>query len=211
MMLASTARAQQVDFGVTTGFQSAIWYPNVPGGGARLGFLIGGHASIFLNERIVIKPGLVLSQKGTWLSVKSIPNTTLALTADYISLPALAKFYITRGFHAQIGPQFSYLIASASKANGTKTQASNLKEQVFITPFDMGAVFGLGYEFRSTFTVAINFDISFVNLIKDQEGLATHVRDLQWINSSEDFPKATSNGALQFVFSYNFTKNRSAF
>ena len=214
LFLSTTIQAQNVDFGVTTGFQVSVWaVDEVPSSIGRLGFLIGGHASIFLNERIVIKSGLLLSQKGTWLDLEDINSEdTHALTSDYLSLPILAKLYITKGLHVQAGPQFSYLIASAAKIGTVKTENGNLKQQRLIRPVDAGMVFGLGYEFQSTFTFAINFDISFVNLIKDADAFEERVREeFPLVNFDGEFPERTRNGALQFVFSYNFTKNRSAF
>lgn len=212
IVVCATTQAQNVDFGVTAGFQSAIWYPGIPGDGGRLGFILGGHASIFLIERLVIKSGLVFSQKGAWLSLDSdIDGDIGTLSSDYISLPILAKYYITKGFHAQIGPQISYLTASSSKTDGVKNTGGNLKKQGYVRPLDAGVIFGLGYEFRSTFTFAINFDLSFVNLIKDRSALARHIDNLGWIDQPSDVPDNTTNGALQFVFSYNFTKNRSPF
>ena len=211
LFLCFAARAQNVDFGVTAGFQVSGWANEVvPSYVGRLGFLVGAHASVFINERFVVKPGLMLSQKGTWLADESIENTTFALTSDYLSLPILAKFYITKGFHVQAGPQISYLVASATKINTAKTE--DLKQQGIIRPLDVGVVFGLGYEFRSTFMFAINFDASFINLLKDADRFETVVREeFEDMTFTDDFPETTSNGALQLVFSYNFTKNRSAF
>ena len=212
MIFSSHVRAQNVDFGLTAGFQFAFWGANdIYNSLGRLGFVAGGHASVFINNRFVVKPALLFSQKGTWFANVDGQNDgdTYALTSDYVSIPILAKWYITKGLHAQAGPQLSYLLTSKSKQGG-EVQA-DLKERGYVKPIDVGIVFGLGYEFRSTFTIGMNFDVSFIDLIDNREGFENHVRnELRWIEN-RSFPKDLHNTALQFTFSYNFTKNRSAF
>ena len=213
MTLSTTVRAQNIDFGVTTGFQFAFWgMSDIPNSLGRLGFMVGGHSSIFLNDRLVIKPALLCFQKGTWFT--GVPNQPTSefysLTSDYLSIPVLAKFYVTKGLHVQAGPQVSYLLFSKSKQGGE--EQANLKERGYIKSLDVGAVFGLGYEFKSTFTIGMNFDVSFLDIIDDRAGLEEHVRnELGWIDDQDRFPNDLHNWALQFTFSYNFTKNRSAF
>ena len=214
IMLSSTARAQNVDFGVTAGFQFGTWGAfDIPNSTVRAGLIVGGHASVFLNDRLVVKPALLFSQKGTgFTGVKGQPDFKYySLTSDYLSLPILAKFYVTKGLHAQAGPQLSYLLVSKSKQGDDGVQA-DLKERGYIKPFDAGIVFGLGYEFRSTFTFGMNFDVSFIDIVNDRRGLENHVRnDLKWIATDQRFPNDLHNWTWQFTFSYNFTKNRSAF
>ena len=204
MTIGSTARAQDVDFGVTTGFQFASWGAfDIPNSGFRLGLVLGGHASVFLNDRLVIKPALLFSQKGAGFNDVDGQQSGefYSLTSDYLSVPILAKFYMTKGLHAQAGPQFSYLIASKSKQGSEGVQA-DLKEREYIKPFDAGVVFGLGYEFRSTFTLGLNFDVSFIDIVDDRAGLESHVRnDLGWITSQDRFPIDLHNWTWQFTFS----------
>lgn len=209
-----STRAQNVDFGVTTGIQSTSWgvfdIPNTIG---RPGLLFGPHASVFLNERIVVKSGLLLSQEGVWFgdeNIDRVPKDDIhALTADYLSIPILAKYYMTRGFHVQAGPRLSYLLVSKAKINGREVR--NLKDLGVIKNIDAGILTGLGYEFNSTFTIGINFDFSFVDLVKDRSAFAGYVEnEVGWIDSGT-FPNDLHAWTWQFTFSYNFTKNRSAF
>lgn len=212
MVICSTGKAQNVDFGLTTGFQFTFWGLNdIPNSIGRLGLLAGGHASVFLNDRIVIKSALLFSQKGTWFTnVDGQPDGELyTLSSDYLSLPVLAKFYLTKGLHVQAGPQLSYLIAAKSKQGSNGIQR-DLKKSGYIKSIDAGVLLGLGYEFASTFTIGVNFDLSFVDLIDDRAGFADHVRRLGWMENGT-FPKDLHNSTWQFTFSYNFTKNRSAF
>ena len=211
LVVISTVRAQNVDFGLTAGFQFSTGYTvgnSLPNSSIRTGILAGGHASLFLNERIVIKSALLFSQKGMTMTREEDDERRI-IANDYLTLPIVAKLYITKGFHVQIGPQASYLVTSNSKLGDRKF---NLKRADYLKPIDFGVVFGLGYEFKSTFTFALNFDVGLINVIDNRETFEAHMDGvLEWRGIQGNLPERLSNTTFQFVFGYNFTKNRSAF
>ena len=109
------------------------------------------HGSVFVNVPISggfrFQPELMYSAQGTKAGVRSSTESNLAGINEYdfhyVSLPLMFQWMATKGFFAELGPQFSYL----SSANGDRQNADdvNLKDLDYVKKTDVAGAAGIGY------------------------------------------------------------------
>ncbi|MCL1933775.1 MAG: PorT family protein [Candidatus Azobacteroides sp.] len=90
---------------------------------------------------------------------------------DYLSLPIMLKFYVTKDVNIEAGPFFSYLLGvspDASVINGAQILLSDLKNG-----FDVGLGIGAGFEMKSGLTFGARYSL----------GLSNMADNLAWKNS----------------------------
>jgi hypothetical protein len=110
-----------------------------------------------------IQPELLFSQQGFSFGGESV-------TFNYLSLPILAKFYVTNGINLEVGPSFNYMLSaspSTATIGGSEIDNANLKGSK-----DIGLVFGAGYEMKT----GLIFDLRY------NYGLSAVASNLAWKN-----------------------------
>jgi hypothetical protein len=123
----------------------------------KVGFQFGAYLKIMTSEKFGIQPELIYSQMGA-----SAPTgQTGSLNLNYLSIPVLLRFNVTKNFSLQAGPQLGVLLA-ASQSNGSTT--IDTKDATNAT--DLGGAFGFGLDFGK-FNVGARYYLGFSNLIKD--------------------------------------------
>jgi len=137
-----TANAQTPD--VKLGAKAGLNISNLTNSDAssRTSMHIGAVAEIFINEKFSIQPELLYSAQGAKGDVMSISENggyikKETLKLDYITVPVMAKYYITEGLNLQAGPQFAFNV-------NAKLLGEDIKDD--IKSFDFGVNFGAGYE-----------------------------------------------------------------
>jgi hypothetical protein len=84
-------------------------------------FHIGGVMEALYNDKIAIQPEIVYSAQGfTYSEDSEMRNITLA----YINVPIMVKYYLTKGFAIEAGPQIGFLNSAKLKStrNGENTE-----------------------------------------------------------------------------------------
>ncbi|MDR1938377.1 MAG: PorT family protein [Tannerellaceae bacterium] len=94
-----------------------------------------------------------------------------AISFDYLSLPIMAKLYVTENFNIEAGPYFAYLLGVSP--NSTVIEGAQINLSVVKGGFDMGVGFGLGYEMKMGLTLGARYAL----------GLSGMDTNLPWKNN----------------------------
>lgn len=154
VMTFALTNAQQTKFGVKAGLNLTTFAGgNYYDAKSLVGFQVGGFAEIKIIERLSIQPEVLFSTQGAKLDGGSLGDFDSKL--NYINIPVLAKFYITKQFTAEAGPQIGFLVSAKSNGNDAK---DNFKS------FDTGFNFGLGYNFTENVSVGLRYTVGLANI-----------------------------------------------
>lgn len=152
----TNVNAQEVKFGVKGGINFAYLAGDNTGGvdpitDLNFGFL----AEIPISEKFSFQPELMFSGQGSKVSL------------NYLNIPLMGKYYLTKGFSLEAGPQIGYLLSA--KKNKTDVKSS-------FNTIDFGVNFGLGYKFDNGlyFGVRYNLGLSDINNV---DGLSDENRN----------------------------------
>jgi len=166
--------AQDVKFGVKAGLNIASINGNDANADARTSLHIGVVSELKIGDQFSIQPELLYSEQG------AVVQDFSKIKLDYLSLPILAKYYITDGFSIEAGPQFSFLVNDIVDfepnvpLNDNDTNAEN---------FDLSAAIGLGYNISSKLFAQARYTVG--------------------VTTIEENPDI-KNGVFQFSLGYQF-------
>jgi opacity protein-like surface antigen len=131
--------AQSIKFGVKSG----VNFATISGEGinvdSRIGFHIGGVAEINVSDKFSVQPELVYSTQGAKL------RDFATIELDYISVPIMAKYHVTKGLSLEFGPQFSFLVNDGIDFENNDAETEDIEAE----NFDLSAGIGLGYKLDS--------------------------------------------------------------
>ena len=155
----------------------------------RFGYEIGFFLSLKLSNKISIKSGLSLSEKGMYLGNAPLyKNKNLHLT--YGILPLLFVYDISKNFKIQTGFEFGYLFSSK-----IFFRSGFLDDDFFDNNIDLGLNLGIRYALLKKARIGLNFSYSLIPIYKNWTG---HFPD-----GSKDYFKVKSlNRTLGLVFNY---------
>lgn len=189
-----SANAQQeVKYGPKAGVNFAN-LSNTESSKMLTGFYVGGVAEIKFSDKFSVQPELMYSAQGakskysdTFSGVTVDYKDTFKL--DYISIPILAKYYIAEGFSVEAGPQFSFLVKSEIKSEGSalgvsETDKTDVKD--FTNSFDFGIGAGVAYDLANGFFANARYNFGLTDVWKENEG------------------KSVNNGVIQVGVGYKF-------
>lgn len=174
--------AQETRFGVKGGLNIT----NITGDSdtnALVGFQVGGFAEIKIIERLAIQPELLYSTQGASYRLIGGHDSSLELKLNYINIPVLAKFYVTKQFTVEGGPQLGFLVSA-------KYFGKNDKDSYNST--DLGFNFGAGYNLTDNFAIGLRYTV----------GLSG-VYDKNY-DDVYDYYESAKNSVLALNLSYKF-------
>lgn len=167
----TTMNAQDVEFGAKVGANFGSIYGNNTENIDPITSIInfGFYAEIPLNEKFSFQPEIMYSIQG--FSVED-DITTL----NYLNLPLMGKYYVTKNLSIEAGPQLGYLLSA-------KDEVANVKGNFRV--FDFGLNFGLGYKLNNglNFGARYNFGLTNINAVSSDK---------------------LRNGVLQLTVGYSF-------
>lgn len=156
MSLSFTAQSQtnssnEAQFGVKGGVNfSNIYNEEVDDNNMLTSFNAGVYAAFPLNDFIAIQPEILYSQKGSQLTYDNVLATGEAkFKLNYIEVPVLAKFNLTKNLNIHAGPYIAYLVDAQVKNEtdgGTFNFEDNFDNDDF-NKFDAGVSAGIGFDF----------------------------------------------------------------
>ena len=102
-------------------------------GDAKVGLAAGAELGYQLNESFAVTAGAIYSMQGT-------KSEGVKLNLDYINIPILANYYITKGLAVKAGIQPAFKVKSEAKEDGVSVDLEGFKS------FDFSIPVGLSYE-----------------------------------------------------------------
>jgi hypothetical protein len=112
LILSTSAQAQLLHFGLKAGLN----YANFSGTEIQTEAITSYHAGLVteikLNEKFAIQPELLYTTQGA--TYETIVGD-LEQELGYLSIPVLAKFYLSKSFSLELGPQASFLLSEKNK------------------------------------------------------------------------------------------------
>lgn len=157
----TNANAQKINFGAKGGLNFAtISGDNIKSTGTVAAFNLGVMSEIPLSEKFSFQPELMFSGQGYSLS-----DDVVAL--NYLNVPLMGKYYLTKGFSVEAGPQLGFLLSA-------KHESIDIKDS--LKTFDFGLNFGLGYKLENGINFGARYNLGLTN-INDVEGSSNKNRN----------------------------------
>ncbi|MCC9065799.1 porin family protein [Flavobacterium piscisymbiosum] len=168
----ASATAQEIKFGVKGGLNFAnISGDNTKGIDVVTAFNFGVVSEIPLSEKFSFQPEIMYSGQGY-----SFDDNTVAL--NYLNIPLMGKYYLTKGLSVEAGPQIGFLLSA-------KNEKTNVKDS--FKTFDFGVNFGLGYKLDNGLNFGARYNLGLTD-----------------INDLEGFSSKNKNGVFQVSVGYFF-------
>ena len=158
MAIAATSAFAQVtgkpSFGINGGLNLSNLYVNEVGDenikpGAHAGF----YAKLPIAGGVSIQPEVVYSMKGSQINYNNVllGSGKYRFNLNYIDVPVLAVFNVTRNFNIHAGPYASFLVSAKVKdvdSEGNVNGVTELNKDNFHS-IDYGAVAGIGFDIEN--------------------------------------------------------------
>ncbi|BDU23371.1 MULTISPECIES: porin family protein [unclassified Flavobacterium] len=145
-----------------------------------VGFTVGGFAEIKVIERLAIQPELLYSAQGARFE-DAFGKYDAKL--NYLNIPVLAKFYITKQFTVEAGPQIGFLLSA-------KIDGEDAKD--FYKSADFGFNFGAGYNFTDNFSAGIRYTVGLSGVYDNDN------------DDLEEYIDSSKNSNLSIYAAYKF-------
>jgi hypothetical protein len=148
----TNVNAQEIKFGAKGGLNFAsIGGDNTGDVDPVTAFNFGLVAEIPISEKFYFQPELMYSGQGY-----SFNDDTIAL--NYLNIPLMGKYYLTKGFSLEAGPQIGFLLSAKNDKTDVKDSFNTV---------DFGVNFGLGYKLDNglNFGARYNLGLSDINNI----------------------------------------------
>ncbi len=187
MFMATKVNAQELKFGAKGGLNIAkvsdLSIEDVHFD-SRIAYHFGLMAEIKLAEKFAVQPELLYSVQG---AKKKKDGVTGTLKLNYITIPVMAKYFVTDGLSLEAGPQLGFRTTAKLTAEiEGREESINLKDD--IKGVDFGVNFGLGYSLKNL-NFGIRYNLGLTDIAKDRE-------------SGDD--ETNKNGVFQVSIGYMF-------
>ncbi|MFD1604105.1 porin family protein [Flavobacterium artemisiae] len=140
--------AQEIKFGVKAGLN----FSTVSGDNTEIDYVTSQHVGILseipLSEKFSFQPEIMYSRQGY-----SFGDDIVAL--NYLNIPLMGKYYITKGFSVEAGPQVGFLLSA-------KNEKTNVKDS--FNTVDFGVNFGLGYKLENGINFGVRYNLGLTNI-----------------------------------------------
>ncbi|KAA5821423.1 PorT family protein [Algibacter amylolyticus] len=158
----SHVNAQDIQFGGKLGINFATINGDNTGTLDPITSLVnfGVVAEMPINEKFAFLPELMYSIQGF-----SVGDDVVAL--NYLNLPLMGKYYISKGFSVEAGPQIGFLLSAKDEDIDVKDNFKTV---------DFGANLGIGYKLDSGLNFGARYNLGLSN-INDVEGASDSFRN----------------------------------
>jgi hypothetical protein len=145
----TNVNAQEIKFGAKGGLNFAsISGDNTKGKDVVTAFNFGVLSEIPISDKFSFQPELMYSGQGY-----SFNDNTIALS--YLNIPLMGKYYLTKGWSVEAGPQIGFLLAA-------KNENTNVKDS--FNTFDFGVNFGLGYKLDNGLNFGVRYNLGLTDI-----------------------------------------------
>tara|TARA_Y100000991_G_C21874900_1_gene306871 strand:- start:182 stop:799 length:618 start_codon:yes stop_codon:yes gene_type:complete len=174
-LAAFTLYAQDINWGAKAGLNFAnMTGDDAEGTDARTSIHLGVTAEIAISDVFSIQPELLYSGQGykadSFIELYDdngnfIDEVDADLTAkvNYLSLPIMAKFYVSDAFSLEAGPQISFLMsAKGDFEGGGSSEEVDFKDALKSTDFALNL--GAGYKLDSGLNFSLRYSIGMTDV-----------------------------------------------
>lgn len=180
LVAVSVSAQKKFTFGPRVGFTVADLHAdddekNDEISGVRTGLVVGAFAEYRAVKWLAVSADVLFAQKGAEneFSIKTseLDQTTKNnFKLNYIDVPVLANFYVTKGLALKAGIQPSFLVSAKNKVsasvNGeTHKETADLKDE--LNSVDFSIPVGISYTFRMGLVLDLRYHIGCTDLLKD--------------------------------------------
>ena len=145
----ANVNAQEIKFGVKGGLNfSTVSGKNTEKIDYVTSYNIGVVSEIPLSEKFSFQPEVMYSRQGY-----SLGDNIVAL--NYLNIPLMGKYYVTKGFSLEAGPQAGFLLSA-------KNEKTNVKDS--FNTFDFGVNFGLGYKLENGLNFGVRYNLGLTDI-----------------------------------------------
>lgn len=157
--ITSSISAQNVDIGVKTGLNIS----NFTGGDVDrnnlFDFHVGALAEFKITEKISLQPELLYTRQG------SDAENSIKIKVDYLAIPLMVKYYVSKKFSIEAGPQLSFLVNDKAKFNDSsipdvETDASSV---------DFGLNIGFGYSINTHLFAQVRYNYGITTVVENPD------------------------------------------
>lgn len=167
--------AQEIKFGAKAGLNFAfITGDNTKNFDPNTDFHLGVMAEIKISDKFSFQPELIYSGQGADTNIESEGSIAL----NYLNVPLIGKYYVTKGLSLEAGPQIGYLLS---------TKGGTLDYKDLLKPIDFGVNFGVGYKLDNGLYFNARYNLGLSN-----------------INNVDGFTDKNRNGVIQLSIGYFF-------
>ncbi|MFP2997045.1 porin family protein [Spongiivirga sp. MCCC 1A20706] len=126
-------------------------------------FHFGIMAEFKISDKFSFQPELIYSGQGSDLNIASEGSISL----NYLNLPLIGKYYVTKQLSLEAGPQIGYLLS---------TKGGSVDYKDFLKPTDFGVGLGVGYKLDNGLNFSARYNLGLTN-INDVEGVTDKNRN----------------------------------
>lgn len=171
-----------IRFGAKGGLNFSTLTGDLSEATSRVGVSIGGFALYKITNKMAIQPEVMYSGQGASFSETtstefSSTRTEGGIYLGYILVPIMAKYYFSKVFNFEFGPQIGFLLEAKEKGDVVVTTDDIISAFPFdnnindrAKSIDFGLNFGLGYDFTENSTLGIRYNLGLNNVIENQDG-----------------------------------------
>lgn len=158
MMIAAVSANAQNEVGqVTLKPTVGVNFANMTADDAemKVGLAAGVEAEYGVSDALTLSAGLLYSMEGC-----KVEGTDLKLNLDYINIPILANYYVSKGFAIKAGIQPALNVRHKLSNGDNDADVSNVKSLILSVPV------GVSYEFNS-FVLDARYNFGITDMAKE--------------------------------------------
>ncbi len=153
VMLATVSMSAQ-ERDIAIGVKGGVNFATVTGDDfgspdSRTSFHVGLVTEFPMNDLLSIQAEALYSGQGFKGNFKGFDGDKVEYQLDYISIPVLAKIYVTRGLSLEVGPQFSFKINDEFDFNPNSNNGDINLENTSFAAKDFEVAVGAGLTFQT--------------------------------------------------------------
>ena len=171
---------------------------------SRASFHLGILAELEISEKFSFQPEVLYSSVGTKYDLGgSVDGFTFqnegTIKLDYLTVPLLAKYYVTEGLSIEAGPQIGFLLSANQEFESTQptgedgsggTTSGDQDVKDLYSGFDLALGVGAGYKLDNGLHFSLRYNLGLSNIL-----------DIDDVDTS-DFSR--QNSVFQFSIGYFF-------
>lgn len=178
--------AQEVKFGIKTGFNLSNWTGDTKGSNLIyiVGINAGGFAEIKVSERFAIQSEILYSTQGTknknyaaYLGNR-LYKGDIKMDLSYINIPVMFRYSTDGKSFMEAGPQIGFLTSAKTrtKLDGYAQTVDEDVKKIFKS-LDFGINVGAGYNISDHLLINLRYYIGLANIAKTESGDDTKIHN----------------------------------